>query len=58
MAQSAPEYLICLECETPCYNFEWGGGRLLEILCLACGNDDADQFASQDDMDAMAMGGH
>ena len=58
MAQSAPAYLVCLECETPCYTFEWEGGQLVEILCLACGNDDTDQFATQDDLDALAMGGH
>ena len=23
---SSPEYLICLECETPCYVFEWEDG--------------------------------
>jgi hypothetical protein len=57
MADSAPEYLICLECETPCYVFEWQGGKLVEVLCTACGADDPDQFATQDDLDALSMDG-
>jgi translation initiation factor 2 beta subunit (eIF-2beta)/eIF-5 len=58
MADSAPEYLVCLECETPNYTFEWSGGKLQEVLCTACGADDPDLFATQDDLDALAMGGH
>jgi hypothetical protein len=57
MASSAPEYLICLECETPCYTFEWRGGKVVEIQCTACGNDDLDQFATQDELEALASGG-
>ena len=44
---TSPDYLICLECETPCYSFEWQDGKLSEILCLACGNDEPDQFLSE-----------
>ena len=25
---ASPEYLICLECETPCYVFEWEDGKI------------------------------
>ncbi len=49
----APEYLVCLECETPCYTFEWQNGQVVEILCLVCGTDDPDQFATPDDVDSM-----
>jgi translation initiation factor 2 beta subunit (eIF-2beta)/eIF-5 len=51
---SSPEYLICLECETPCYIFEWHDGELTEVLCEACGNDEPDQFATPEDYDAMS----
>jgi hypothetical protein len=50
---SSPEYLICLDCETPCYVFEWSDGELKEALCEACGNDDPDQFALPEDYDEM-----
>lgn len=50
---ASPEYLICLDCETPCYVFEWRDGEITEIMCLACGNDEPDQFAVPDDYDAM-----
>lgn len=51
---SSPEYLICLDCETPCYVFEWEDGELKEALCQACGNDDPDQFALPEDYDEMS----
>ena len=53
----APEYLICLDCETPCYTFEWVNGKLTEAMCLACGTDDVDQFVSEEDFEAIMSGG-
>lgn len=50
---AAPDFLICLECETPNYVFEWKGGKLVEILCLACGNEDTDSFATQEEMEQL-----
>jgi translation initiation factor 2 beta subunit (eIF-2beta)/eIF-5 len=52
MAQ--PEYLICLECETPTYVFEWEDGRLLEAHCPVCGNDDPASFASEEELEELA----
>lgn len=49
-----PEYLICLECETPCYTFEWAKGKLKEATCMTCGNDDVDTFMSEEDFDALS----
>ncbi len=43
----APEYLICVECETPCYDFEFRLGELIEVLCPVCGNEDTDQFFTE-----------
>jgi hypothetical protein len=49
----SPEYLICLECETPCYTFEWKFGDLKEATCLVCAADDPDQFMTEDDFEAL-----
>ena len=54
LADERPEYLICLECETPCYVFEWEDGRVTEILCTSCGNDNPEQFARPEDLDEFA----
>lgn len=48
---ASPEYLVCLECETPCYNFEWTDGKISEVLCTACGNEDPEQFALPEDVE-------
>ncbi|HKF43965.1 MAG TPA: hypothetical protein VKG01_12745 [Thermoanaerobaculia bacterium] len=34
------EYLVCRLCNTPCYTFEMDRGRLLEAVCMMCGNED------------------
>lgn len=48
---ASPDYLICLECETPCYVFEWEDGKVTEVLCQACGNDDPEQFSLPEDLE-------
>ncbi len=52
---AAPDYLICLECETPTYTFEWREGRVVEALCTTCGNDDPALFASEEELEEMAL---
>ncbi len=47
----APDYLICVECESPCYVFEWENERLVEAVCEVCANEDADLFLTQEDWD-------
>lgn len=42
-----PEYLICVECETPCYDFEFESGEVVSALCAACGNEEPDQFLTE-----------
>lgn len=56
----APEYLICLNCETPCYVFEWAEGEVTEALCTVCGDDDTDDFCTEEEFEAMTEsgGGH
>lgn len=53
---AAPEYLICIECETPTYVFEWAAGKVVEATCPVCGNDDPASFVSEDDFEAMTVG--
>ena len=49
-----PDYLICINCETPCYSFEWRQGALVEIMCLACGSEETDEFTTAEEFEAMA----
>ena len=39
------DYLVCKECQSPCYVFETESGRILEAQCQVCGNEDARRFA-------------
>jgi hypothetical protein len=48
---SEPEYLICLNCETPTYSFEWDGAQITSVLCTACGNDDPGEFMTEAEYD-------
>ena len=43
------DYLICKNCETPCYVFDMDDrGKLQNVFCQACGNDDAKEFLIPD----------
>jgi hypothetical protein len=42
-----PEYLICLQCETPTYQFEYVNGKLSAVVCNTCGNDDITEFLTE-----------
>ncbi len=46
---AAPEFLICGECESPVYVFEWDGQRVTEAICSACGNDKLALFSTDED---------
>lgn len=50
---SQPDYLICMNCETPCYIFEWKDDAPTETFCEACGNEEPDEFATAEDFDAL-----
>ena len=52
MAQ--PDYLICLDCDSPCYTFDWDGERGVDAICEACGNDDPDLFLTEEQLDSLA----
>lgn len=53
---AAPDYLVCLECETPCYVFEWRDGKVTEALCQVCGNDDPESFLSPAELEDLSEG--
>jgi uncharacterized Zn finger protein (UPF0148 family) len=46
-----PEYLICLQCETPTYQFEYTNGKLGAVVCTTCGNDDATEFMTEAELE-------
>jgi hypothetical protein len=53
MAQ--PDYLVCLECDSPSYTFEWRNDKPYELLCETCGNEDPDLFVRPEDVDELDM---
>ncbi len=50
---AAPDYLICLECESPTYVFEWKNDKIVEAVCQTCGNDDLASFATEEEYEAL-----
>jgi len=46
-----PEYLICLQCETPTYQFEFASGKLATVVCTTCGNDDVSEFMTEAELE-------
>lgn len=51
-----PDYVVCLECDTPSYVFQWAGGTIVEAICQACGNDDPSLFCTEEELEEMAPG--
>ena len=52
-----PEYLICLQCETPTYQFEYDSkGKLHTVLCQTCGNDDPTDFMTEAELEEQSGG--
>jgi hypothetical protein len=48
---SEPEYLMCLGCNTHCFNFDWIDGKLVEAVCVVCGNEDVEQFEMPEEVE-------
>jgi translation initiation factor 2 beta subunit (eIF-2beta)/eIF-5 len=46
-----PEYLICLQCETPTYQFEFLDGKVIAVACATCGNDDPTDFMTEAELE-------
>jgi translation initiation factor 2 beta subunit (eIF-2beta)/eIF-5 len=51
-----PEYLVCINCETPCYTFVWKDGSVVEATCMTCGDDEPDEFVTEEEFEAMTGG--
>jgi translation initiation factor 2 beta subunit (eIF-2beta)/eIF-5 len=50
---SEPEFLICLQCETPTYQFEWEDGKVTVVMCNTCGADDPTEFMTEAELDEL-----
>lgn len=44
MEEKEVEYVVCKQCETPCYQFDLHMGKIVSAFCTVCGNDEADEF--------------
>jgi hypothetical protein len=51
-----PDYFICIQCETPTYQFEFTNGKLSQAVCATCGNEDITEFLTEADYEE-ATGG-
>jgi hypothetical protein len=49
-----PEYLICLQCETPTYQFEYVNGKLATVVCGTCGADEPSDFMTEAELEELA----
>ena len=52
-----PEYLICINCETPCYVFEWKDNQVIEVMCEVCGAEEPEAFTTEEEYEAMVSSG-
>jgi hypothetical protein len=46
-----PDYYICLQCETPTYQFEFANGKLTSIICNTCGADEPSDFMTEAELE-------
>ena len=52
MEAPSTDYLICQNCETPCYIFDMDkSGGVASALCASCGNDDPTEFMRPETFD-------
>lgn len=51
-----PEYFICLQCETPTYQFEYSKDKLIAVVCAVCGNDDVTDFLTEAEYEEQSGG--
>ena len=53
LPMSEPEYLICLQCETPTYQFEYDVDKekVISAICNTCGADDLTDFVTESELE-------
>jgi hypothetical protein len=53
---SEPDFVICNECDSPVYVFDWEDGKLKSAMCTTCGNDKPALFTTEEDYGEMMSG--
>jgi translation initiation factor 2 beta subunit (eIF-2beta)/eIF-5 len=53
---SEPDFIICNECDSPVYVFDWQDGRIASATCTSCGNDKPAFFTTEEDYGEMMSG--
>jgi hypothetical protein len=48
---SDPDFVICLNCETPTYQIEWENEKLVQAVCTVCGNDEPSEFMTESELE-------
>ena len=48
-----PDYVFCLECDTPVYTFDWDGTRITGGICTSCGNEKPMKFSTEEAYEEM-----
>lgn len=51
MAQ--PDYVLCLECDTPVYVFDYRDGQIKQAECPTCGNEELEHFALPEEIEEL-----
>ena len=46
--------MICLQCETPTYQFEFVNDKVVSVVCAACGADDPSDFVTEAELEEEA----
>jgi len=49
----APDFIICLECDTPVYTFDWDATRITGGICTFCGNEKPMRFSTEEAYEEM-----
>ena len=53
---SDPDFIICNECDSPVYVFDWQDNQIKNAMCTSCGNDKPAYFTTEEDYGEMMSG--
>lgn len=51
---NTPDFVICFDCESPIYTFEWDGSKVTEAVCDTCGNDHPSMFSTEEEFEELS----